>query len=119
MHPVFIWHNPRCSKSRETLALIQAQGITPDVILYLQTPPDTATLQRLLRQLGMQDARQLMRQKEPLYRALNLGEASLSQAALLAAMAAHPQLIERPVVVCNDQARLGRPPEQVLEILQA
>jgi len=114
---VTIYHNPRCSKSRETLNLLQEQGVTPEVVLYLDTPPDEATLKNLLQQLGMSSARQLMRNKEDLYKQLNLADTSLSEAQLLQAMIDHPKLLERPIVVANGQARIGRPPEQVLEIV--
>lgn len=113
---ITIYHNPRCSKSRETLALLEEKGIKPHVVLYLETPPDTATLKSLLTLLGMHSARQLMRTKEELYKTLNLGEEQREEA-LIAAMVAHPKLIERPIVVAHGQARLGRPPEQVLEIV--
>ncbi|WKV51972.1 MULTISPECIES: arsenate reductase (glutaredoxin) [Dickeya] len=115
--PVTIYHNPRCSKSRETLALLQQQGIEPEVVLYLDTPPDTAALGKLLKQLGFASARELMRRKEDLYRELNLADDSLTEAQLIQALADHPKLIERPIVVANGKAKLGRPPEQVLDIL--
>ena len=114
---VSIYHNPRCSKSRETLALLQEKGIEPDVVLYLQTPPDAQTLKTLLQQLGMSSARELMRRKEDLYKELNLADGQLSEDQLLQAMVAHPKLIERPIVINGEQARLGRPPEAVLEIV--
>lgn len=114
---VTFYHNPRCSKSRETLALLQDKGIEPQVVLYLETPPDAATLKALLKKLGFASARQLMRTKEDLYKSLNLADASLSEAALINAMVENPKLIERPIVVVGDKARLGRPPEQVLDIL--
>lgn len=114
---VRIYHNPRCSKSRETLQLLQQRGITPEVILYLETPPDSTTLQSLLDKAGFGDARQMMRTKDELYKSLGLGDSSLSQQQLIAAMVEHPKLIERPIVVSGERARLGRPPEQVLEIL--
>lgn len=117
MNPVVIYHNPRCSKSRETLALVKAQGIEPEIVLYLETPPDVPALQALLQKLGLHSARQLMRHKEEEYKALNLADTALDEADLLAAMVAHPKLIERPIVVNGEQARIGRPPEQVLEIL--
>lgn len=117
MSEVQIYHNPRCSKSRETLALLEDRGIKPQVIRYLETPPDTATLKALLKQLGFSSARQLMRHKEEEYRAAGLDDPALSEDQLLAAMIAQPKLIERPIVVANGQARIGRPPEQVLEIL--
>ncbi|KAA5997121.1 arsenate reductase (glutaredoxin) [Pantoea sp. M_5] len=112
---VTIYHNPRCSKSRETLALLNARGLTPEVVLYLQTPPDRETLQSLLQKLGMQSARQLMRTKEALYSELALSDKE--ESVLLDALAAHPQLLERPIVIKGDRARIGRPPEAVLDIL--
>ncbi|MCS2162542.1 arsenate reductase (glutaredoxin) [Scandinavium sp. H11S7] len=114
---VQIYHNPRCSKSRETLALLKDNGVEPEVVLYLDTPPDEATLKNLLKMLGMTSARELMRQKEDVYKELNLADSALSENALIEAMMAHPKLIERPIVVKNGQARIGRPPEQVLEII--
>ncbi|TDN60730.1 arsenate reductase (glutaredoxin) [Scandinavium goeteborgense] len=116
-HAVQIYHNPRCSKSRETLALLKDNGVDPDVVLYLDTPPDAATLKNLLKMLGMTSARELMRQKEDLYKELNLADSALSESALIEAMIAQPKLIERPIVVKEGQARIGRPPEQVLEII--
>ncbi|ELY3544513.1 arsenate reductase (glutaredoxin) [Cronobacter turicensis] len=114
---VTIYHNPRCSKSRETLSLLTERGIEPDIVLYLETPPDAATIKTLLKQLGFSQARELMRTKEELYKTLNLADASLSEEALIQAMVDNPKLIERPIVVSDGKARLGRPPEQVLEIL--
>ncbi|VDZ82204.1 arsenate reductase (glutaredoxin) [Kluyvera intermedia] len=115
---VTIYHNPRCSKSRETLSLLKDNGIDPDVVLYLETPPDSATLRKLLTMLGMNSARELMRQKEDLYKELNLSDSQLSEEALIQAMVDNPKLIERPIVVSNGQARIGRPPEQVLDIVR-
>ena len=114
---VSIYHNPRCSKSRETLALLQEKGIAPEVVLYLETPPDVRTLKNLLQQLGMSSARELMRRKEDLYKELNLADGQLSEDQLLQAMVEHPKLIERPIVINGEQARIGRPPEAVLEIV--
>lgn len=114
---VMIYHNPRCSKSRETLALIKEQGIEPTIIQYLETPPDAATLKTLLKELGFTSARQLMRHKEDLYKELNLADESLTEDQLIDAMINNPKLIERPIVVKGKKARIGRPPEQVLEIL--
>ena len=111
-----IYHNPRCTKSRETLQLLQDKGITPDVVLYLETPPDAKTLQDLLKKLGMQP-RELMRHKEPEYKDLGLDNTALSDAQLIDAMVQCPKLIERPIVVHGKKAAIGRPPEQVLEIL--
>ena len=113
-----IYHNPRCSKSRETLELLKSNGVDPEVVLYLETPADAATLRELLQMLGMSSARELMRQKEDLYKALNLSDSQLSEEALIQAMVDNPKLIERPIVVSNGQARIGRPPEQVLEIVR-
>lgn len=111
-----IYHNPRCSKSRETLALLEQQGIAPEVVLYLEQAPSEAQIRTLLSQLGFSDPRQLMRTKEDLYQELGLAE--LEGYALIAAMHQHPKLIERPIVIKNGQARIGRPPELVLEILK-
>lgn len=114
---VTIYHNPRCSKSRETLALLKEKGVEPEVVLYLDTPPDAATVKNLLKMLGMKSARELMRQKEEVYKELNLADSALSEADLINAMIANPKLIERPIVIKNGQARIGRPPESVLDIL--
>ncbi|MGI8464141.1 arsenate reductase (glutaredoxin) [Pectobacterium punjabense] len=114
---VTIYHNPRCSKSRETLALLQEHNIAPNVVLYLDTPPDAATLAQLIQQLGFSSARELMRTKEEAYQQLGLSDVALTEVQLIQAMIDNPKLIERPIVVAQDQARLGRPPEQVLEIL--
>ena len=117
MSTVSIYHNPRCSKSRETLSLLKANGVEPEVVLYLETPPDAATLKSLLSKLGFTSARDLMRQKEDLYKELNLADAALSEDQLIQAMIENPKLIERPIVLANGEARIGRPPESVLEIL--
>ena len=114
---VSIYHNPRCSKSRETLALLQEKGIEPEVVLYLETPPDVQTLKTLLQQLGMSSAREMMRRKEELYKELNLADVQWSEEQLLQAMVDNPKLIERPIVINEEQARIGRPPEAVLEII--
>ncbi|MFW6094106.1 MAG: arsenate reductase (glutaredoxin) [Pseudomonadota bacterium] len=113
---ITIYHNPRCSKSRETLAMLQERGIEPRVVKYLDDPPDAVTLRRLLDQLGL-EPRQLMRKKEAPYKALGLDDPARSDDELIAAMVANPVLMERPVVVTPKGAALGRPPEQVLEIL--
>ena len=112
-----IYHNPRCSKSRDTLNLLKSNGVEPEVVLYLDTPADAATVRELLRMLGMSSARELMRQKEDLYKSLNLADKNLSEDALIQAMVENPKLMERPIVVAKGQARIGRPPEQVLEIV--
>ncbi|MBA56115.1 MAG: arsenate reductase (glutaredoxin) [Pseudomonadales bacterium] len=111
-----IYHNPRCSKSRETLKLLQDKGIEPEIILYLETPPDAKTLKALLKKLGLKP-RELMRTKEAEYKELGLNDPELSDDALVDAMIATPKLIERPIVVNGKKAALGRPPEQVLDIL--
>lgn len=113
---VTIYHNPRCSKSRQTLALLQERGVTPTVVEYLKTPPDAATLGDILAKLGC-PPRQLMRVKEAVYRELGLGDENLSDADLIQAMVENPILIERPIVLASDRAALGRPPEAVLAIL--
>lgn len=114
---ITIYHNNRCSKSRDTLALLKEKGIAPKIVAYLDTPPDAATLRGLLNKLSLADARALIRQGEAEYKALNLADPSLTQDALIAAMVANPKLIERPIVVNGNQAALGRPPENVLAIL--
>ena len=114
---VKIYHNPRCSKSRDTLSLLKDNGIDPEVVLYLETPPDADTLRQLLKMLGMVSARELMRQKEDLYKSLELADPQLSEEALIQAIVDNPKLMERPIVVSHGQARIGRPPEQVLEIV--
>jgi arsenate reductase (glutaredoxin) len=111
-----IYHNPRCSKSRATLALLQERGIEPEIVDYLKTPPDHATLTALIGQLGIRP-RDLLRTGEAEYRELGLDDPSLSDEQLIRAMVEHPKLIERPIVVSAGKARLGRPPERVLEIL--
>lgn len=113
---VTIYHNARCGKSRATLALLRERGIEPSVIDYLKNPPDAAGLARLLHLLGLAP-RALMRSNEPDYRALGLDAAGLGDAALIAAMVAHPILIQRPIVVAGARAVVARPPEKVLEIL--
>lgn len=113
---VTIYHNPRCSKSRQTLALIQDRGIEPQVVEYLKDAPDAETLDRLLKAL-QKEPRALMRRQEAVYKELNLGDPALSRDALIAAMVANPILIERPIVTKGAKAALGRPPEAVLDIL--
>ena len=113
---VTIYHNPRCSKSRQTLVLLQDRGIEPKVVEYLQDTPDDATLDDFLRKLGL-EPRDLMRRKEAPYKELGLDDPGLSREALIAAMVAHPILIERPIVVKGKKVALGRPPENVLDIL--
>lgn len=113
---ITIYHNPKCSKSRQTLELLKQNGITPTIIEYLKTPPTAETLKAILRQLGM-TPRDLMRKKEAVYAELGLDNPSLTDNDLIDFMVLHPILIERPIVLANDKAALGRPPEQVLSIL--
>ncbi len=113
---VTIWHNPRCSKSRQTLALIEEKGVTPDIVLYLDNSPSTSELAAVLKKLKM-EPRDLMRKGESVYKEKDLDNPDLSTTQLVAAMAANPILIERPIVIKGDKAALGRPPENVLKIL--
>jgi len=116
MTDLTLYHNPRCSKSRGALELLEARGLTPTIIRYLETPPAAAQLRDLLGKLGI-GARALLRTGEDEYKALNLVDTGLSDDALIDAMAAHPKLIERPILVVGDKAVIGRPPEKILEIL--
>lgn len=113
---IVIYHNPRCSKSRATLKLLQERGVEPQIVEYLKTPPSAPRLKELLAMLEMAP-RELMRKGEAPYKELGLGDASLDDDALVSAMVNNPILIERPIVVTDGKARLGRPPEQVLELL--
>ncbi len=113
---VTIYHNPRCSKSRQTLELLRAQGLEPNIIEYLKTPPSKSELAGILELLGL-SPRDLMRTKEAEYKANGLDAAHLSAEQLLAALVDHPVLIERPIVLANGKAALGRPPENVLAII--
>ena len=112
-----LYHNPRCSKSREALALLQARGIQPVVVAYLDDPPSVSQLREVAARLG-QPVRALLRPGESEFEALGLGDPALSDEALLVAMAAHPRLIERPIFVHRGRAVIGRPPERVLELLR-
>lgn len=116
MGTVCIYHNARCSKSRATLALLTEHGVTPEVIDYLVTPPSATELGGLLDMLGMQP-RDLIRREETDYRDLGLEDPGLTHDQLIDAMVAHPRLIQRPIVVANGRAAIGRPPEHVLTIL--
>ena len=113
---VTIYHNPRCSKSRATLKLLEERGVDYEIVEYLKTPPDAATLDGLLTGLGL-EPRDLMRKKEAPYKENGLDGEDLTREALIAAMVANPILIERPIVVAGGKAALGRPPEAVLDIL--
>jgi arsenate reductase len=116
MSTLTIWHNPRCSKSRQTLQLLRDRGIEPTIVEYLKTPPSEAELTHALAELGMRP-RDLMREKEAAYEELGLADEALTEAELVAAMASHPELIERPIVFGEGRAAIGRPPENVLSLL--
>ncbi|WP_031434864.1 arsenate reductase (glutaredoxin) [Methylomarinum vadi] len=113
---VKIYHNPRCSKSRETLQLLKNQGIEPEIIEYLKTPPTAEELNDILHKLDMQP-RELMRKKEKEYKETGMDNENLSREELIDGMINTPKLIERPIVLANDKAAVGRPPENVLAIL--
>jgi len=113
---ITVYHNPRCSKSRATLQLLTERGMEPQVINYLDTPPNRAELEHILQLLGLQP-RELMRRQETEYTELGLGNPALGRDELINAMVEHPRLIERPIVIHGNQAVIGRPPEKVLEIL--
>jgi arsenate reductase len=113
---VTIYHNPRCSKSRETLALLEDKGIKLKIVKYLEAPPSAAELKRVLKKLGLKP-RDIMRQGEARYAELGLKDKDLKDDALIALMVANPILIERPIVVSGDKAVVGRPPEGVLKIV--
>jgi len=110
-----IYHNPRCSKSRQTLELLQEKGADVTIVEYLKTPPNQAELKRILKLLGVKP-QQLMRDKEEEYHLAGLDNTNLSEAEQIALMVAHPKVIERPIVVLGDRAVVGRPPENVLDL---
>ena len=116
MSEIIIYHNPRCSKSRQTLTLLQNKGIEPTVIEYLKETPNAAELKSVITKLGI-TPRALLRTKEADYKEQGLNDSSLSDDDIIKAMISYPRLIERPIVITDEQARIGRPPEQVLEIL--
>ncbi|QQN50579.1 arsenate reductase (glutaredoxin) [Stutzerimonas balearica] len=116
MTDLILYHNPRCSKSRGALELLQARGMEPTIVRYLDTPPSEAELHALLAKLGL-SARQLLRTGEEEYQSLGLADTALTDAQIIAAMARHPRLIERPILIAGDKAVIGRPPERVLELL--
>ena len=113
---VVIYHNPRCSKSRSTLKLLEEQNIAFEIVEYLKTPPSKQKLEEILGLLDLAP-RELMRTGESEYKDKNLDNPALTKDQLLDAMVKHPILIQRPIVVANGRARIGRPPEKVLEIL--
>lgn len=116
MSDVTLYHNPRCSKSRQALALLRERDIEPEIIEYLKDPPTLQELDQILELLGL-EPRELMRRKESVYEDLALDDESLDRHSLLQAMIEHPILIERPIAVANGRASLGRPPENVLHVL--
>ena len=112
-----LYHNPRCSKSRQALELLKARGIEAEIVEYLKTPPDAQQLEQILDMLAL-DPRQLMRTNEAEYKDNNLADPSLTRSQLIQAMVEHPKLIQRPIVISHGKAALGRPPEAVLEIVE-
>jgi arsenate reductase len=116
MSDIEIYHNPRCSKSRQALALLEQQGVQAIIIDYLKTPPTIGQLRTILGQLNI-NARQLLRTGEAIYKELNLKDSSLTDQQLIQAMCDNPKLIERPIVINNGKAKIGRPPEAVLDII--
>lgn len=111
-----IYHNPRCSKSRQTLALIRERGLEPEIIEYLETPPTPAELKRIIKALGV-PVRDIIRSGEDEYRELGLTDASISDERLIELVCEHPKLLQRPIVLSEHGARIGRPPEAVEGIL--
>ena len=116
MTGVTIYHNPRGGKCRQTLELLRGRGLEPEIVEYLDTPPDTDELERILGLLGL-EPRELMRKKEDAYKAAGLDHENLDRAALIRGMVDNPVVIERPIVIANGKAAIGRPPENVLGIL--
>ncbi len=116
MSDTLIYHNPRCSKSRQTLALLEENNVKPVVVEYLKTPPNKQELSDIISQLGI-TPRGLLRKGEAVYKELGLADTSLSDDALIAVMCANPKLIERPIVLKDGKAKIGRPPESVLDII--
>ncbi|KPG94006.1 MULTISPECIES: arsenate reductase (glutaredoxin) [Pseudomonas] len=116
MTDLTLYHNPRCSKSRGALELLEARGLTPNVVRYLETPLNAAQIKALLGKLGI-SARQLLRTGEDEYKMLQLADDSLGEAQLIDAIAQHPKLMERPILEVGNKAVIGRPPEKILELL--
>ncbi|MBL1292248.1 MAG: arsenate reductase (glutaredoxin) [Thiotrichales bacterium] len=113
---VTIYHNPRCSKSRQTLEIIRNQGIEPEIVEYLDTPPSANKMKQLLTMLDM-EPEQIMRKSEAIYKELGLKDSNLNKTELIKTLVENPKLIERPIVTNGDKAALGRPPQNVLDIL--
>jgi len=113
-----IWHNPRCSKSRQALSLLDENGVEKEIVKYLESNPTKEQIKELLEMLGFSSARELMRIKEDIYKELNLKNET-DEEKLIEAMVAHPKLIERPIIIKGDKAIIARPPERVTEFLEA
>ena len=118
MQKIQIWHNPRCSKSRQALTLLDESGVEKDVVKYLEENPNKETIKKLLKMLGFTSARELMRTKEAIYKELGLKDET-DEEKLIEAMVEHPKLIERPVIIKGDKAIIARPPEKVSDFLNA
>ena len=116
MDPAIIYHNPRCSKSRATLALLEENQIEHKVIKYLESPPSTEEISKMLKLLDL-NVRQILRIREPEYQAAGFADSNLSDEQIIALLTQHPKVMERPIVIYNDQAVIGRPPENLLSIL--
>jgi arsenate reductase len=117
MSEITIYHNPRCSKSRQTLTLLTEQGVSPEIVEYLKTPLDSEQIANLVEKLGFTSARELLRKGEQAYKDNNLASTDLTESQIIEAMVTHPKLIERPIVTKGEQAKIGRPPEAVLDLL--
>lgn len=117
MANIILYHNPKCSKSRDALALLESRGIQTEIIRYLDTPPDFATLLQIFQKLGSDSPRSMMRVKDELYKSLGLDQPDLSNEQLLQAIAEHPALLERPIAVVGDRAAVGRPLDNIEAIL--
>ena len=118
MSSIKIWHNPRCSKSREALALLEEEDVEKEVVKYLETNPDKQSIKNILQMLGFSSARELMRTKETIYKELQLKDEN-DEEKLIEAMVQHPKLIERPIIIKGDKAIIARPPSRVQEFLNA
>lgn len=114
---VTIWHNPRCSKSRQTLELIRSKGVEPTIREYLKQPPGKAEIEKLIEMIGG-EVKELIRDGEPEFKAIGKKKAELTKADVTKAIAAHPVLLQRPIVVSGKRAAIGRPPEAVLPLLK-
>jgi arsenate reductase len=117
MSVIQVWHNPRCTKSRAAISLLEQRGLKPSIRLYLEEPPDAELIDEVLKKLG-KEPRELMRKSEDVYKELKLDDPKKSRAQLIEAMAENPILIERPVAIRGDRAVIGRPPENVLELVE-